>query len=118
MFECRSVMANTLSEFFEKELAGNQTVFGTPSKSKASSSLSNQNGIQFRKKKRFADNILETYRRITTLGRSESCDLVCQNETVNLFIKECQVQRKRERERMQQKEVESCGIVIKVGLND
>lgn len=118
MFECRSVMANTLSEFFEKELSGNQTVFGTPSKSKAGSSLSNQNGIQFRKRKRFADNTLETYRRITTLGRSECCDLVCQNETVNHFIKECQVQRKQERERMQQKEVESCGIVIKVGLND
>lgn len=110
-------MANTLSEFFEKELAGNQAVFGNPSKLKASSLPSNQNGIHFRKRKRFADNTLETYKRIITLEGSENCDLLSQNETVNLFIKECQDQRKRERERIHQKEVELCGIVIKVTLD-
>lgn len=102
-------MANTLSEFFEKELAGNGSApTGTKPKPVKQVVTATRQGKQFVSKKR------EAFERINQLVRSDSCDLFCQNEFVNQYIANCQLQRKREKQQMEAIEKELCGIVIKV----
>ena len=112
----RAVMANTLSEQFEKEFAGHTSILATFPRSKQSSQKDNstQKSIHNHKEKKYASMKIETFARMTRLLRDEECDLKSYDEFVNQYIFTQKLQRKRTREEMNAQEKNVCGIVIKV----
>lgn len=104
-------MANTLSEFFEKEWSAVSAGRVKSGEQKPKKQLQPLNT------NRFANKKIESFSRICCLLQNEQTDVYSQNEQINLHIKECQRKRSLENADVNEREKRLCGIVIKVGIS-
>ena len=101
-------MANTLSDFFEKEL------HSIHSSSKQLAEKSSSKFTRHYKEKKFVNKQLEIHHTMVSLLQNPCCDTGCYDAVINKHIEDCQIQRKRERERIEAMEKDYCGILVKV----
>lgn len=101
-------MANTLSEFFEREWSaiGAAKTKSIPVEKVRRNCTQDSN--------RFARKQLETFSRMNVLLRNPTCDALSPNEFINQHIHTCQMKRSHEQQKMEQMERTLCGALVKV----